>query len=256
MVKKFLLFFGVLLLVVVAGCVGSSGKNDNSLSENVGTAWNLYKEGRYQSALVYCDKAISENPNDKWAWFVKGKVHYQLNESSKAVECFNKSIHIDPNFADAYFWMGLTYKSYYTTNDPSHHTIKSDYKTAREYIGKAIELNPNNDIYYSYMAQCYIFDDLSKSIKYIDKAISLNPDNAGYWVQKANYLQLNNDYNNALQCYDEALKIEPNNVDIMLKKAELYHSMGLDSKEQDVLKQVEKINPKKAEYYRLIHNYQ
>ncbi|AEF96068.1 tetratricopeptide repeat protein [Methanotorris igneus] len=249
-------FIFICVVVTIAGCVDipqSSKNSKNEISPNVATAFNMYKEGRYQTALIYCDKAIKENPNDKWAWYLKGKIYYQLNESAKAVECFNKSIRIDPNFADAYFWMGLTYTSYYITNEPSHYAVTCDYKTARKYIGKAIELNPNKDIYYSYMAQCYILDDLDKSIEYINKAIELNPDNAYYWVQKADYLELKGKYKDALLCYDEALKIEPDNVDIMLKKAELYHRMGLTYKEKEILEEVEKIDPQKAELYRFTH---
>ena len=244
-----LVAFILCLVVGVSGCISSqeSKKEGDEISPNVANAFEMYKQGRYQSALVYCDKAIKENPNDKWAWYLKGKVYYQLNKSAEAIECFNKSIQIDPNFADAYFWMGLTYKSYYESNS----IIKHDYKTARVYIKKAVELDPNNDIYYYFLAQCYIFDNLDKSIEYTDKAIELNPNVAEYWVQKADYLELKHDYDNALACYDEALKIEPNNVDIMLKKAELYHKMGLTYKEEEILKEVEKIDPKRAKFYRL-----
>jgi len=247
----------ICVVVIIAGCVDvfqSSKNSKNEISSNVATAFNMYKEGRYQTALVYCDKAIKKNPNDKWAWYLKGKVYYHLKESSKAVECFNKSIQIDPNFADAYFWMGLTYKSYFITNEASHYAVKHDYNTARKYIERAIQLDPNNDVYYAYIAQCYIFDDLDKSLEYIDKAIQLNPNNAGYWVQKADYLDLMGRCKDALLCYDEALKIEHNNVDIMLKKAELYHKMGLTYEEKKILEEVKKINSKKAEFYNLLIN--
>ncbi len=261
MIKKFFLFFSVLSLVVVAGCISidnhstKNKSNEEPLSENVKLAWDMYKKDRYQSALVYCDKAISDNPNDKWAWYIKGEVYRQLNESSKAVECYNKSINIDSKFADAYFGMGLTYMDYTVNSGINVHQGTNNYILARKYINKAVELDPNNDIYYYVLSQCYVLDNLNKSIEYIDKAIELNPNVAEYWVEKGDYLVLKHDYNDALQCYNEALKIEPNNVDIMLKKAELYHDMGLDYKEEEILKQVEKINPKKAEFYRLSHNY-
>lgn len=48
----------------------------------------------YLSALADCNKAISLDSNNKYAYFCKGNAHYNLSENSKAIDAFNKTIEL------------------------------------------------------------------------------------------------------------------------------------------------------------------
>jgi PGF-CTERM protein len=71
-------------------------------------------------------------------WNEKGISFAKSDEYEKAIECFDKAIELDPNYANAYNNRGLTY----------YHL--KQYERAIEDYNKAIELNPNGaDAYYN-----------------------------------------------------------------------------------------------------------
>ena len=54
------------------------------------------EEGQYEDALNSFQKAISLNQNDPDLWNLKGVTLRSLGRYNEAVECFNKSLEIDP----------------------------------------------------------------------------------------------------------------------------------------------------------------
>jgi len=60
------------------------------------------KSGKYEKAIECFDKAIELNPNFAWAYNNRGTAHYYLKEYEKAVEDYNKAIELDPKDTRAY----------------------------------------------------------------------------------------------------------------------------------------------------------
>ena len=54
------------------------------------------EDGQYESALNSIESAISLNQNNPDLWNLKGIVLRSLGRYNEAVECFNKSLEIDP----------------------------------------------------------------------------------------------------------------------------------------------------------------
>ena len=54
------------------------------------------ENGQYENALNLFEKAISLNQNDPDLWNLKGIVLRSLGRYNEAIECFNKSLEIDP----------------------------------------------------------------------------------------------------------------------------------------------------------------
>ena len=54
------------------------------------------EDGQYEDALNSFERAISLNQNDPDLWNLKGIVLRSLGRYNEAVECFNKSLEIDP----------------------------------------------------------------------------------------------------------------------------------------------------------------
>ena len=54
------------------------------------------EDGQYENALNSFEKAISLNQNDPDLWNMKGIVLRSLGRYNEAIECFNKSLEIDP----------------------------------------------------------------------------------------------------------------------------------------------------------------
>lgn len=78
---------------------------------------NSFKAQANQSAINY-----KEQGND----------YLKVNDFDKAIECYNKSISISPNYADAYFNLGKAYK------------LKKDFHSAIIALEKAKKLTPND----------------------------------------------------------------------------------------------------------------
>jgi len=98
-----------------------------------------------------------------------------------AIEIFSEAIRLCPNYADAYFNIGLAYHS------------KKDYANAIESFNKSIELNPNDwrvyksrgGVYYDYFLACIIKrdgsdkkEDSDRMFADFNKSIELNPNYA------------------------------------------------------------------------------
>ena len=68
-------------------------KTIDELSKN---AKKQLEDGEYQNAINSFDKAISLNQNDPDLWNMKGIALRSLGRYNEAIECFNKSLEIDP----------------------------------------------------------------------------------------------------------------------------------------------------------------
>jgi Flp pilus assembly protein TadD len=59
------------------------------------------EDGQYDDALSLFQKAILLNQNDPDLWNLKGIALRSLGRYNEAIECFNKSLEIDPRDKNA-----------------------------------------------------------------------------------------------------------------------------------------------------------
>ena len=57
---------------------------------------SLLENGDFEEALGYFDQALLQNQNDPDLWNYKGVVLRSMGRYDEAIECFNKSLEIDP----------------------------------------------------------------------------------------------------------------------------------------------------------------
>lgn len=80
-----------------------------------------------------------------------------------AIECFNKAIELNPNYAEAYHYLGSIYK------------WREDYDSAINYYQKAIEINPDYAEAYCDLGLVYAGKlNHDESIKNLTKAAQLS----------------------------------------------------------------------------------
>ena len=56
----------------------------------------LLEEGNFEDALSNFEQALLQNPSDPDLWNLKGAALRSLGRYDEAIECFNKSLSIDP----------------------------------------------------------------------------------------------------------------------------------------------------------------
>jgi tetratricopeptide (TPR) repeat protein len=125
----------------------------------------LVKRNMYELAIRCFGKATSLDTRSRQAWYIKGNPlrinqpirHYE----DQVLECYDKSIEIDPNFIDAWNNKGLALHNLALGN------LKK-YKEAIECYDKAIEIDPNFIEPYLNKANALLY------LKYYDQARECN----------------------------------------------------------------------------------
>ena len=73
----------------------------DSIDELVKMGKKQLEDGQYDDALNLFQKAILLNQNDPDIWNLKGIALRSLGRYNEAIECFNKSLEIDPRDKNA-----------------------------------------------------------------------------------------------------------------------------------------------------------
>jgi len=73
----------------------------DSINELIKMGKKQLEDGQYDDALNLFQKAILLNQNDPDLWNLKGIALRSLGRYNEAIECFNKSLEIDPRDRNA-----------------------------------------------------------------------------------------------------------------------------------------------------------
>lgn len=141
------------------------------------------QSNKVDEATALANQLVTENPDSKMAWYIKGAIELNVKKDYKAaVESCDKALAIDPDFKDALFNKGTAY-----VNDiyDQTHSGKSKFKyvgTNRRITGKTSDG--------SYQREKAIYDkELKEARSYYENALTcmervreLDPDNAKRWA--------------------------------------------------------------------------
>ncbi|WP_093143394.1 tetratricopeptide repeat protein [Ulvibacter litoralis] len=190
--------------------------------------------------------AIGTNNLEAYKLYLKGR-SYQLNwdleDYNRAIECYQKSLVLDPNFYEAYFTIsrsygilaswgvidqetGLTKAKRYLERglhiNPlsylGHFSRASiifwnnwDYANSIRYLKKVLNINSSFAIAYEGIAEVYMAtNQLDEALINIDRALEISPLSPNHYFTKGNIYFLKKDFDEAIFYLDECLKIDPN----------------------------------------------
>ncbi|NLY55685.1 MAG: tetratricopeptide repeat protein [Firmicutes bacterium] len=110
---------------------GPSGGTSVTDLVNLGN-W-AYDEGKFADAIKYYEKALEANPNLVGVWTDLGTSYWYLQPPlpTKAIECYDRAIELEPTFINAYYNKGIVLL--YGLNKPAE---------AIEVWQKVLDLNP------------------------------------------------------------------------------------------------------------------
>ncbi len=78
-----------------------SNANMNQIKDLVEKAKTLLDNNKFEQALGFFEQALLMNQNDPELWNHKGVALRSMGRYDEALECFNKSLELDPRDKDA-----------------------------------------------------------------------------------------------------------------------------------------------------------
>ncbi|WP_341737043.1 tetratricopeptide repeat protein [Microcoleus sp. CAWBG640] len=150
------------------------------------------------SALEYAEKLVTSRGEAK-DWSEKGRCLSRLERYDEALECLDKAIEIDCNYARAWTYKGNVLKNI------------ERYDEALVLYDKAIELDQNDNLVWYWRGD--VLDNLKRydeALVSYDRAIELDANYQWAWALRGNLLNSLERYDEALASYDRALELDAN----------------------------------------------
>ena len=199
---------------------------------------NLYTQGFLQQALSESSQMLERFPNSIILYNIAGASNSGLMQFDDAIESYKQVLKIKPDYAEAYYNMGVALKS------------KGNPEAAIDSYKQALKIKPNYAEAHNNMGNALTDkDDLEGAIDSYKQALKIKPNYAEAYYNMGVALTNKDDLEGAIDSYKQALKIKPN-------YAEAYYNMGVALTNKDDLegaidsyKQALKIKPNYAEAY-------
>jgi tetratricopeptide (TPR) repeat protein len=167
----------------------------------------LTRQGKFQEAIPYYDKAIQMNPKLADAWQSRGYAYARLGKYNEAHRDADEALKINPKFGIAYklkgFTNGLQRKwdeaiPFYTkaietkafvralTNRGVCYYEKRDFDKAIQDLNDAVKYNARDGQAFFYLGNCFALgkNDLPKAVEYYSKAIDVQPTMPEAWGER------------------------------------------------------------------------
>jgi tetratricopeptide (TPR) repeat protein len=149
--------------------------------------------------LSIINSVIKTNPNDAYAWFIKGCILHDGQRYEDAIDAYNESLRLDPYSATTWNNIGASL------------SFLKKYNESLQAYDKAIEIYPNHELAWrnkgdSFLVKLRKYDE---AIKAYDKAIEINPQDAVAWNNKGLSLYKLGKYDEAIKAYDKAIENDP-----------------------------------------------
>lgn len=118
----------------------------------------------------HCKRWLVEDPENDFAWFSLGVAYAELNQTAKAIECFQESLRINPKHPLTWFNLGNSY-------DRLKHSAK-----AIECFQQVLRIDPENaDAWHNLGIAYGTSGQPVKAIDCFQRVLRINPKNAGTW---------------------------------------------------------------------------
>jgi tetratricopeptide (TPR) repeat protein len=201
-------------LILISTCAlalsCSRGGNDNSAAGENGPTVNFAEITDANQALAL------------------GNQYLEDNKTELAIEAFTRATEIDPNFAEAWFQLGIAYgliekeqelEAKTDVNAPSESNAKPSKPNSEKAFRKAIEAykkivadDPENHAAFYNLGRAYNkLNEDEEAAKALRQAVKLNPDDTDYQTELGAILIKLAQYREAIPPLKKALELDPEN---------------------------------------------
>lgn len=205
--RKLSSYFGaIVLFMVVSPAISltpaqSSGSPENYYAKGAA----LYEKGQYADALESFKAAILLKPGYADAHYYLGVTYDALEKRDEAVKSFQETIRLNPNHVDARIMLGVL------------HGQALRYQESVAELKKALLLDPNNEnakknlvTTYYYMGESYLNQgESANAIDAFNEVIRLKPDDFDARIPLAIAYSDEKRFDEAIRTLKEAIRIQP-----------------------------------------------
>lgn len=242
------------------------------IKARIGTAYSA--SGDFEQAVPYLEEAVKEK-DDIDTLFALGMTFYQMEEYSRAIECFNQVKTIDLTYSSVYPYLATALEEELrldeaaevvkegVTQDESNVSLfiigakiemkRQELTQAREYFEQAYDLNPISETTLIEYANFLIYmDDYSEAIDLVSEALKEDQvDPQLYWVLATAYNH-DEDYNQARSYYEQAYDYLKDNRYFLKDYALFLQEEGANDQLLTIIKDYLIVNPNDIEFKEML----
>ncbi|MBE8949948.1 MAG: tetratricopeptide repeat protein [Quinella sp. 3Q1] len=152
----------------------------------------------YHGAIKLYNEAIEFKPDYAEAYYNRGNTYKNLRKYEQAIQDYNKAIELKPNYAEAYNNRGTSYRS-----------LKQDEQAIQDF-NKALKFKQHEFIYANRGMVYEKLEQYERAIKDYDKAIKLNPNFTEMYNERGNIYMKLKLYKRAIQDYTKVISLNSN----------------------------------------------
>jgi tetratricopeptide (TPR) repeat protein len=172
------------------------------------------EQGRLDEAIECYDKSLDIDPEYAFAWNNKGFILMEQGSYYEAIECYDKALNIDPECAA-------------TWHNKGHIFGKLErFDEAIECFDIALDIEPEYTV--AWCNKGFILMEqgrFDEAIEFYDRALDIDPESVLAWDIKGHIFGELERFDEAIECYDMALDIDP-------EDAVAWHNKGFILMEQ------------------------
>ena len=163
------------------------------------SAVSFISSGKITEALLIVEPLIEKYPNESILFNIRGVCNKAKNEFKDAVNDFNQAVLIKPDYAEAYYNLGVTLREI------------GDSLNAINAYENALKCNNHYPNAHNNLGEIFLVNgDLDSAIDHLEWAVALKPEFASAHNNLGrSYLELNK-IHDAIKSFDKALEINPN----------------------------------------------
>lgn len=215
--------------------IAFSGCGLSSANRNYSKAVNAYEDSDYETAKVYFEKAINENPDKAEYHMDYGFTLLSLKEYDKAREQFSSVIMdkdipmVKENNKKAYRGIGITYMS-----EGNYEEANTNFDLSLE-VSEDLEIDL--DVMFYKASALEQLGKLEEAIEIYSKIIEAKPKDAQIYNARANLYRLLGEYDLSVADYDKAIELSPDVFNFYVGKFATLKEYGKNAEATAVLEQ-------------------
>ncbi len=268
-------------LILAAACGGATGvppATENApLDDRLVEASRMAAEGDVEGALAIFRQVVEERPQDAQAHFRLGLALAESGDDEAAVLSLGKAVEIDPQITDAYLALGNSYlrmedrrSAFLAFNEAakvapenastwfnlgSLYYLGGSFEPAIRALRKARELRPDDPEIHFRIGMTEMNQGLLRdAIISFRVAVRQKPDHAEAWINLANVLTVEQQFDEAEQAVGRALELQPGWSDALNARGVLAQARDRDDEALRLFEEALAADPENARVHMNLGN--